>query len=88
MENSLQQEILHINSVKHIEKFKLWVAFDDGTEGQVDLAGYLSGSVFEPLKDESFFSKVYIDEELETVAWPNGADLAPEFVKDLQQCQC
>ena len=38
-------------------------------------------SVFEPLKDSSFFSKVAVDPELETVVWPNGADLAPEFLK-------
>ena len=26
------------------------------------------------------FAKLYVDTELETIAWPNGTDLAPEFV--------
>jgi hypothetical protein len=36
--------------------------------------------MFEPLKDENVFAQATIDPELETVTWPNGADLAPEFL--------
>jgi len=79
--------MLHIKSAKHISDFTLWVAFDDGTSGNVDLKGVLEGSVFLPLKDIDVFSKVSVDPELETVVWPNGADLAPEFLKDLHQKQ-
>lgn len=75
--------MLHIKKVKHISNFKLWLSFDDGTSGEVDLKNSLNGPVFEPLKDLNVFSKVTIDPELETVVWPNGADLAPEFLKDL-----
>jgi hypothetical protein len=73
--------MLHIRNAKHLNNFKLWVAFDDGTSGEVDLENKLTGIVFEPLKDLDFFSKVSVDPELETVVWPNGADLAPEFLK-------
>ncbi len=34
--------------------------------------------VFEPLRDPVFFAKVALDEELGTISWPNGADVAPE----------
>ncbi|WP_198242967.1 DUF2442 domain-containing protein [methane-oxidizing endosymbiont of Gigantopelta aegis] len=77
--------MLHIKSVKHISEYKLWLAFDDGTAGEVDLANALNGPVFEPLKDIELFSKVSLDPELETVVWPNGADFAPEFLKQLQR---
>ena len=73
--------MLHIKQAKHAGDFRLWLAFDDGTTGEVDLSGKLSGSVFEPLKDKGYFSMVSVDPELETVVWPNGADLAPEFLK-------
>ncbi len=75
--------MLHIKSAQHISDFILWVAFDDGTDGEIDLKNALKGPVFEPLKDIAAFSKVAVDPELETVVWPNGADLAPEFLKEL-----
>lgn len=79
--------MLHIKSVKYLSDYKLWVAFDDGTSGEVDFEGCLKGPIFEALTEESEFSKVTIDPELETIVWPNGADLAPEFVKELHNRQ-
>ena len=63
------------------------MSFDDGVSGEVDLEEALVGPVFEPLKDNSEFSKLYFDEELETLVWPNGADFAPEFLKELLNTQ-
>jgi hypothetical protein len=79
--------MLHIKSARHVSDFVLWIAFDDGTDGKINLEGTLIGPVFEPLRDISVFSKVMVDPELETVVWPNGADLAPEFLKDLHNKQ-
>ena len=79
--------MLHIKSAPHISDFVLWVAFDDGPDGRIDLRDALKGPVFEPLKDVAVFSKVTVDPELATVVWPNGADLAPEFLKDLHNKQ-
>ncbi|WP_409419612.1 DUF2442 domain-containing protein [Marinomonas sp. RS-M-Aa-14] len=79
--------MLHITSAKYLSGYKLWIAFDDGTSGEVDLANELKGSMFEPLKDLAEFQNVSVDPELETIVWPNGADLAPEFLKVLQKKQ-
>jgi hypothetical protein len=79
--------MLHIKSAKYLSGYKLWIAFDDGTSGEVDLANELKGSMFEPLKDLAEFQNVSVDPELETIVWPNGADLAPEFLKALQSKQ-
>ena len=73
--------MLHVRYAKYVDGYKLWVSFDDGTAGEVDLENKLFGAIFEPLKEKSFFSKVAVDPQLETVVWPNGADLAPEFLK-------
>ena len=59
---------------------RIWLKFADGVEGEVDLEGELWGEVFEPLKDKTRFAEFALNEELETIVWPNGADFAPEFL--------
>lgn len=73
--------MLHVKNARYTSGFKFWVSFDDGSSGEVDLTNILKGSMFEPLNNPQFFSKLSVDPELETVVWPNGADLAPEFLK-------
>ena len=57
--------------------------FNDGTHGEADVAAQLKGPIFEELLDPEKFSEAYLDPELRTVCWPNGADLAPEFLRIL-----
>ena len=71
---------LHIKKVKYIKEYKVDVLFNNGKRGVADLTEALKGPVFEALKDESKFSMLKVDEELETISWDNGADLAPEYV--------
>jgi hypothetical protein len=66
--------------VRPLDGYLLWLRFQDGVSGVVDLSAELWGPVFEPLKDEAFFAQVFVHPEIDTVAWPNGADLAPEFL--------
>jgi len=56
------------------------VTFDDGVVRRIDLEPELDGEVFEPLRDPQLFAQVVVDREAGTVVWPNGADLAPEFL--------
>lgn len=75
--------ILHITDAKYLSAYQLWLKFNDGSEGIVDLIDELWGAVFEPLKDLTLFSQVKLDKELSTLVWPNGTDLAPEFLHAL-----
>ena len=59
-------------------EYRLRLTFDDGTVGEVDLAGREWRGVFEPLRDPDYFARVAVDAEAGTVTWPNGADMAPE----------
>jgi hypothetical protein len=56
---------------------RVWLRFDDGSVGEVDLSPELGGQVFEPLRDPAYFAGFTVDE---TLMWPNGADFAPEFL--------
>lgn len=71
----------NVVEARHVRDYVVWVKFEDGTEGEVDLAAELWGPVFEPLKDLGYFKSVHVA-EYGTIAWPNGADLAPEFLYD------
>ena len=55
--------------------------FNDGVEEIIDFAHWLEGTVFEPLKDVSYFQRFFL--EGGTVTWPNGADIAPETLHEL-----
>lgn len=54
--------------------------FDDGIEGDVDMSQELYGELFEPLKNLEMFKQFTIHPEFHTLCWPNGADIAPEFL--------
>ena len=69
-----------ILSAEYVREYTIRLRFEDGQEAEVDLASELWGGVFEPLKDVTIFRKFRLDEELNTLIWPTGADLAPEFL--------
>ena len=73
---------LHVKEAKYLRNYVIWVRFNDGIEGEVDLEGELTGTIFGPLKDKKLFKSFKIDPTLETIVWQNGADLAPEFLHD------
>lgn len=72
--------MLHITEARYLHDYVVEVTFNNGRQGRADLAEILRGPVFEPLKDKSMFSRLRVDPELQTIAWENGADLAPEYV--------
>ncbi len=69
----------HVVEAKHVRAYIIWCRFEDGTEGEIDLSRELWGPVFEPLKDQATFKKFKVA-EYGTIEWPNGADIAPEFL--------
>jgi Protein of unknown function (DUF2442) len=56
------------------------VMFADGEVRDVDITPLLDTEVFSPLRDPSMFEQVRVDEEIGTIAWPNGADLDPDVI--------
>jgi hypothetical protein len=57
--------------------FVLYVRFDDGVEGEVDLSTRLNGPMFQPLRDPGYFARVVLS-DYGAPLWPNGLDLAPD----------
>jgi hypothetical protein len=73
--------ILHVVRAEYVSGHRIHLWFNDGTDGEVDLGGVLDGPVFEPLRNLDHFRQFRL--EGHTLAWDNGADLAPEYLHGL-----
>jgi hypothetical protein len=47
-----------LRSIKYRHDYVIWLRFNDGAEGEVDLANELEGEVFGPLKDTLTYFEV------------------------------
>ncbi len=70
--------MLHVTNAEYLDGYRISVRFNNGQFGIVDLTDELDGPVFRPLKDIDVFQRFRIIGH--TIAWENGADLAPEFL--------
>jgi len=56
--------------------YRIRLTFNDNSEKTIDFGQWLEGPIFEPLKSPEYFRSFFLDGG--AVAWPNGADIAPE----------
>jgi|GEM_PF-304598 hypothetical protein len=74
--------ILHVTDAVYLKDYLIQITFNDGQTKAVDFESYVKRKgVFSPLKDKTYFKNFFID--LNTVCWPNGADVAPEKLYEL-----
>jgi len=72
---------VHVTDARHVEGHRVQLSFNDGTIAEVDLKDSLDGPIFAPLRDVEYFKSFSIVGH--TLAWPNGADFAPEYLRSL-----
>jgi hypothetical protein len=61
---------------------RVWLEYTDRRAGEVDLAPLLTGPLFAAVRDnDTLFAQVFVD-EAGSLAWPDGADLAPEVLHE------
>lgn len=68
-----------IAELRVLDGYRLWVRFNDGTEGEVDLAAFVGSpdaGVFASLRDPAVFREARL--VLGAITWPGGLDLAPD----------
>lgn len=72
----------HVLEAQYISEYKIRLRFNDDVVKIVNLESYPArGGVFEQMKDLDFFRKFFVD--LNTLCWPNGADIAPERLYEI-----
>ncbi len=76
--------LVNVRKAKYEKDYQIFLSFDDGLSGIVDLKKFLfnkKDSVFKRLQDVSQFRKFSI--KFHTLAWGEDLDLAPEYLHDL-----
>lgn len=58
---------LHVTDAKYLHDYTMWLRFNDGAEGEIDLREVLEGEVFGPLLDVDRFRRFRLDPELNTI---------------------
>ena len=74
-----------IKEAVYVCDYKLKIRFDNGESKVVDLQDHIEGPVFEPLKNIGYFKSFYINNDIDTIAWPNNADFSPDFLYEIGQ---
>jgi len=75
--------MLHVESAEYQSDYKIIVTFNDGSSHLVDFENTISNdsrAIVSALKDLTVFKDFSIQHH--TLAWANGLDFAPEFIKD------
>ena len=63
--------------VKALPQYKLWLRYEDGVAGEVDLSHLVGKGVFELWNDDQSFEQVYIGPQGQ-IAWNEQIDLCPD----------
>ena len=80
---------MHI--VKHaayLGQYRIAVTFEDDAVKIADLKPHLAGEIFEPLKVVAFFAKFVVNPDTDTLEWPNGADVSPDWLYEVGEHSC
>lgn len=60
--------------VRALEPYRIWLRYDDGVEGEVDLSDMAGDGVFAAWEDHSFFAGVHLG-PAGSIAWSDRIDM-------------
>ncbi len=63
--------------VTALKDFRIWLRYDDGTEGEVDLSDIAGHGVFKAWDDVAFFGSVRLGSH-GAIEWPGEIDICPD----------
>ena len=65
-----------------LPNYRVWICFDDGLEGEVDLGHLVGKGVFKAWDSVDFFNQVRVDSRTDTIAWGEEVDLDPYVLRE------
>lgn len=73
-----------VTQVRTLDDYRIWLRYEDGTEGEIDLSDLVGKGVFKRWNDPEEFEWAFVDPETRTMAWPGRIALCPDALyKDL-----
>jgi hypothetical protein len=76
-----KKNVMHtITECRAERNYTLWIRFDDGLEGSVNLGDLVLTETYQAISDEATFSRVAIDPISNSVMWAGGIKLDPEVL--------
>jgi hypothetical protein len=81
--------MIKVTKLKCLGDHRLHATFSDGTAGEYDYSACVteSGPMIEPLRDPTYFARVFLDDGAPT--WPNGFDICPDWLyRELEDAGC
>ena len=64
-------------AVEPREGFCIWIRYEDGAEGEIDLSDVAGKGVFKVWEDRNFFERVYVSDH-RSIAWDDELELCPD----------
>ena len=61
------------------EGYRIWVEYDDGARGEVDLSDVAGKGIFKAWDDREFFERVHVT-EFGAIGWSDELDICPDQV--------
>jgi len=74
-ESDFPYEFVDVVRAEPRDVYRVHIRFSNGEEGVRDFSDMIAegGPMVEPLRDQAFFARVFIDDGV--LAWPNGFDV-------------
>lgn len=67
--------LVAVEDVRPAGEWRLWVKFEDGVEGEVDVSDLRGKPMFRSLEDPSLFEAVYVHPWSKLVCWADNIEL-------------
>jgi len=78
--------MIYVVKAEYLRDFIVSVTFNDGLSAELDLGPMIKDdtrAIVRQLLDVTLFSRLTVDAD--TIVWPNGFDLAPEYLYERAQ---
>jgi hypothetical protein len=76
-------ECIAVVNARYISEYRIWVEFNNGDSGEVDLKPMVfKYAVAAPLRETANFEQFHLD-GWPTLAWNCGFDVSPEYLYEL-----